>query len=726
MHPLSQPLGVSHGQDLRGAGRLQYRPVPVGGPTDSFAWPDAVDHPVALGVLENAVEAVRVQVDAIGGLAVLGRPRGAVGVEAAAALLGQTVCPPAGFLSVMPPGVNPLFDIGHDAASLIPWEVLPERYLVCAADPTHPVAVVHPLAAPPNCCGQCGKPLRAGGEWLALNRRLGHAVRGRGRAGEGGKEFLLVLDPTGDLCRDPAGACTAHLAEVQKLLRGAGYQVAVRAGAAATVRQLRTDLAKKSVVGFYYFGHGYYSLHEDQGCLVLADGRLYASEIEQLNPTIPFAFVNACLGAATGRDWTVEKRFRSVGQALAAGSSAKVVVAALWPVINVQAAEAAVAFFTEALAGKPLGDALHAVRAASFARYAAGDPHISWLAYRYFGDPARTLPPPTGPAATSSVFGKDGKLDRDRFRFEIDAVLRRARRRQRQHGRSVVGVGDFVAGLVRIGDLTRLALREQKSDPDAAYTGMLAAVEPPPPGAAPAADAPALPLARDDFHPDLVAVLDRASPAAAPGAPAPDVTERAVLLALTDGDRWAAGGQPLLPPADAVRAWLAGDRAARVDANGQLRLDGLDPAARKAVDRAHALAQQRGYHPIPNRLVLAALLASLPEELAATVRGQGVADDELCALMLALTDGKKPATFALTPDATEGVVRPMLDRAAVLAEGGPVSVGCLFRAYCQTAEPHMKAFLAGLPRPWKLDLKAFATGEPPPVYPALAPYAADL
>src|SRR4051812_28398171 len=96
---LSQPLGVSHGQDLRGAGRLQYRPVPVAA-ADAYAWPDAVDHPVALGVLENAVEAVRVQIDAIGGLAVQGRPRGNLGVEAAAALLGQTVCPPTGFLAV--------------------------------------------------------------------------------------------------------------------------------------------------------------------------------------------------------------------------------------------------------------------------------------------------------------------------------------------------------------------------------------------------------------------------------------------------------------------------------------------------------------------------------------------------------------------------------------------------------------------------------------------------
>src|SRR5207244_13281200 len=127
------------------------------------------------------------------------------------------------------------------------------------------------------------------------------------------------------------------------------------------VNAVKAALNGQSYAGLYYFGHGYFPLDGDEGCLVLADGRLYASEIEELNPAIPFVFVNACQGAAAGRNWDVERKFRSVGRAFAHGQT-DAVIAALWPVVNIQAAAAAVEFFTAALAGDSLLDALQTVR----------------------------------------------------------------------------------------------------------------------------------------------------------------------------------------------------------------------------------------------------------------------------------------------------------------------------------------------------------------------------
>ena len=149
-----------------------------------------------------------------------------------------------------------------------------------------------------------------------------------------------MADPSEDLCsNDPEDVTQRqHLAEIHSLLERRGFVVNVLRNKLATSRRFLTMLTSPHLAGIYYFGHGFFPQEGDQGCLVLADGVVYASEIEQANPHARLVFLNACDGAATGRNWTLEKHFRSVGQAFARGGSAKIVVAPLWPVVNLQAA----------------------------------------------------------------------------------------------------------------------------------------------------------------------------------------------------------------------------------------------------------------------------------------------------------------------------------------------------------------------------------------------------
>jgi hypothetical protein len=206
------------------------------------------------------------------------------------------------------------------------------------------------------------------------------------------------------------------------------------------------------------------------------------------------------------------------------------------------------------------------------------------------------------------------------------------------------------------------------------------------------------------------------------------ISERDVLEALTVGAAWAAPTQVKLPGAAELRSWLAGPQRGAVDDNGRLLLDFLDSGARKTLEAAHSVAQQRGLCPIPHRLACAAFLADpRGAEVNRLLRRQGVIADELGELLVAMAIGKSPATFALGPEATSGVVERMLQRARELAGPGKVvSEAILFRAFCLVAEPEFKKMLLALPRPWRLDLDTLSQEKPPPFYPQLEPYSERL
>src|SRR5262249_5255468 len=141
-------------------------------------------------------------------------------------------------------------------------------------------------------------------------------------------------------------------------------------------------------------GHGSSPVDGNEGYLVLKDGFLFARQIEEVAPAAKFVFLNACWSATAGRDWDIERRYRSVAEAFGRSDPGKGVIAPLWPVVNVQAAKMALDVIENTLNGVPLAEALHIGRENSLRRYDDGEPDISWMAYRYFGDPNKRLPGP--------------------------------------------------------------------------------------------------------------------------------------------------------------------------------------------------------------------------------------------------------------------------------------------------------------------------------------------
>ena len=756
----TQVLGVSH-RDMGMGHGLVYAPAPVlqDGPVPEPHW-----QPIRPDILRQQLDAIRGQIEELIGRARRGGMRDDCGIESWADSLAAHVLPKRGLLSILEPGVHPQFDTVFDVASEILWEVLEERYAVCECQPQSVLLRRGERGGSTLHCPACGRPMKDVGGRLAIDRHLTHLVRG-GRVPSGeGDEFLIIADPAENLCAskaDPRQQCARNLEELTTLLDQHGYKVNVIQGKNATVRCVSTALGNPGVMGLYYFGPGMFPRDAEQGCLLLADGPLHASEIEALAPEIRLVFLNACEDAAAGQTWTLERKFGSVAHAFARSGAVETCIAPLWPVVGVQAAQAALEFFRQAIAGECLGNALRAVRLQSLRQYEQGQPDISWMAYRYFGDPNRMLPAPrqTSPASVNvakrfsfRVFAADGRLDAELFGFDLRGVLLRAAKRRNLQKRALATTTDFLAGLIRTGHLTRFALRQQNLDPDHVYAQIVqekehGAVA----GATPAAshddDAPHHAKGNDrdcssqlaavrqalaqwvinevaQFDENLLAVLRRADHIAqSRQGKGQDqrISEHDLLDAMTAGNRWAVRLTTQLPAPSLLRQWLARREAEQVvDANGQLLLTSLSAPARRIVEAAHELSQQRGQSAIPNRLMLAAFLMQ-GEGFTAMLGGQCQVDAKALALLLiASTEGKSPETFVLSPEAAEQVVLPLLRRGAALRDveqQTEITAAMLFRAYCDLAPPKFKAMLAALPDSVRIDLdelRAAAEKLPPP------------
>ena len=757
---LTRLLAVSHHQGARKREGLMYIQEAFTQASDTRGTaPPLVFVSCMRAILQQDIDRIRVEVEDLNERARVGQKRGNNGIETAASTLARHILPAHGLIGMLGEEVHPQFDIIHDAASAIPWEVLEERYFSCPQ--CNQVTSPHfPLPTEQPYCSGHGVPMVHAGGKLALTFHLTHLVRGQGHPAGQGKNFLCIVDPSGDLCgrdKDPHGLCENHLGEIHARLVQQGYTVKFFRGRQATVSRVLKALADPSVVGVYYFGHGFFHREGNEGCLILAEGQpLFASQIEEVRPTAGFVFINACYGATTGRDWELEQRYRSVAEAFAGGGPGKVVIAPLWPMINTQAAETALDFFRNASQTAPLGEALRQARQSSLQRYNDGEPHIAWMAYRYFGDPNAALPVPmeeppniesAGAAVSiSRIFDEHARLNTDIFAFVISQVLFRAGKRRYLQGRRRLTITDLLAGMIRKGDLTRFILRQQGIDPDRLYKKILKWPETEPDVNNPVvtdlsapdddentsgsdtarhADRKRLTKAelrellsklivrkKEEFNDDLVALLDTADRCAQQrSARTADqrISEHDLLEKLIAEPIWEIFIDIGLPSAEEIRnRLLERERSREIDENGALSLSCLQPAARKIVKTAHTQAQQRGMISITNRLMLAAFLTEKKGYAAATCRRVGIDSKLLFTLMIAATKKKSPRSFGLNMEACERIVVPMIKEAMSIAtDAHAVTEQELFNAFCRQADPAFKAWLKQ--PPLKVDLDALGS-----------------
>jgi ATP-dependent Clp protease ATP-binding subunit ClpC len=700
---------------------------------------DAVSSPVAVEIgsqqLKRDLDAMRNVVKDLTRRALDRRyrdNRGDVGVERAASAIARQILPPNGFAKLVGRGIHPQLSVFQDIAAEIPWEALEENYFVC---PNGHAVGAPQYSAPDRAphCQSCGATMQAAGGKLSTAMHLTHVVNGQQARLARGRRFVLFDDPMGDLCApeaDPDGQCGRHVDELQKLLDERGYEVTRLPGPNVTADRLLDALTDPAVVGIYYFGHGYHDGNE--GFLELADGAFAASQLKDVEVATPFIFLNACEGAAASRGGEVGEPPRGVAMALAAPSHWRTVIAPVWPVVNQQAAETALAFFRGAGVA-PMGEAMTEARRGSLQRYRSGKPDLAWFLYRYFGSPRQWLPSPEHakrPRAevTGRVFDLADKLRGDLFAFPIEDILARAAERRAAHGRARLSTADLIYGLVRRGDLTRYLFARGDFESDTAAS----LSEPPAPleseqqegagrhpqpagdGGEPARDALVRTgvVERSELTPAAVRVLITAD-RDAQRRPGHDqrINERDLLAQLLDDPAWDAIAPESLRAAE-MRGILDAVLLDReVDENGQITLAGLHPDARRVIETAFNLARQRGVNPISNRLVFAAFLSDGQGHAAQRCREAQLDPAEVLEGMLASYESGQnevapPQNFGLSPELCDRIVSPMLEAARRgLRPWQQVSEERLFRCFCEQASLEFKIWLQTL----GLDLDALAS-----------------
>jgi hypothetical protein len=133
-------------------------------------------------------------------------------------------------------------------------------------------------------------------------------------------------------------------------------------------------------------------------------------------------------------------------------------------------------------------------------------------------------------------------------------------------------------------------------------------------------------------------------------------------------------------------------------------LAALDADARKIVETAHILSQQRGEFPIPNRLVLAAFLVNEKSYAAEVCRRAGCDAQRLLDLMLLATSEDSPLSFALSYEACQRIVLPVIEQAQTeVASGGLITEPLLLQAFCQVANVSFKEWIKEPPVEIDLD-----------------------
>lgn len=153
-----------------------------------------------------------------------------------------------------------------------------------------------------------------------------------------------------------------------------------------TAAQVKEALRQRDVQWFHFACHGDFDpLRSDESVLVLngepfTPNQIVGPMIEGVAASRPLVFLNACHTGETG--FSLTRMGGWAARFVRAGASA--FIGSLWEVNDVLAAEFAIKFYDEMLAGQTLGDAFHAARLHIRAK---DDANPTWLAYTLYADP---------------------------------------------------------------------------------------------------------------------------------------------------------------------------------------------------------------------------------------------------------------------------------------------------------------------------------------------------
>ena len=508
------------------------------------------------------------------------------------------------------------------------------------------------------------------GCWCALGRRLiTEAELHHSPPPSGGQTsgYLLIGDPRGNL----AGA-SAEVEQLEQLIVEAGLTPRTLRGSRADQLTVQVELQRgEQYLGLHYAGHADFDRPARQPALLLAGRtRLTADAIRRLLRGEPLVFLNACGTDRAGPRGPRANQAWQATEALAAAfiaGGAKGVVGTRWEVADAGAAAFALLFYTAALRGVPLGEALRQARE-RFRAERPDDP--TWAAFALYGDPCQTL-------LTTASEPAPPRLDPTRFDPVVRQWLQLLPTETQLVGQGQIDLPHFFIALTKIEDASLPGtLRRLGASPSRLRNRLrrlifqgAAAAEPPP-------------LERASFTDAAWSILEQVEAGASPsGAPANDRELSLALLARADPTIRSCLQEVGLTP-EQLMAALRGEAVVVPTSRGEPsrpgqaeREQGLTEEARRLLRQAREVAAQHRSPTVETPHLLISMLMAADGVTAQALREQSIAPDRLAAALRSALGGQPSGTApAVAPDLPVSArVREILGlaRAAAAAEAAP-------------------------------------------------------
>ncbi len=255
---------------------------------------------------------------------------------------------------------SPLVMVLDQGTVAIPWELLHDKQeFLCRRFPLARRVIMEGIAVAPQSAPPT-KPLR----------------------------MLLVADPTGDL----PGAREECSRLARAFREGTDFNVKLLEGDQATPSGLLAELGSGRYHVVHYAGHAEFNADRpEKSAWILAGGDVTAAQIGALDRAPGVVFANAC-DSGTVLEWGGKYRYDDRVYGLASAflrAGVNNYIGTFWPVHDEASAHFATTFYTEALYGAALGQAMQAAREAVIRRF--GWNELTWAGYMLYGDPTFCL-----------------------------------------------------------------------------------------------------------------------------------------------------------------------------------------------------------------------------------------------------------------------------------------------------------------------------------------------
>ena len=321
------------------------------------------------------------------------------------------------------------------------------------------------------------------------------------------------------------------------------------------------------------------------------------------------------------------------------------------------------------------------------------------------------------------IFDKEDQLKTDFFLFPISGIFTFAARRMHAKGHACLNFDDFIAGLIKKGNLTRYLLLQNKINPDLLYNQICDHDEKYGSGKQDASNHRTCERIDSEHQKDVQDLLDKFTISNKKQFHqnladfflnnfSKSVSEDDIIITLIKTGHWQKINCPGLPDANTIKQGLIMRRQqAFFDDNGLISFTGFDDTAIRIIKSIHSMAVKYNAFPITNRLILTVFL-TIQGYGRRVCKQAGIDTNHFAKLLMQNSESNKQRrSVQLNFEASSRILLPVIIAAgSFINSENKITDRDLFKAFCLKSDNNFKIALKQ--PPISIDIDALCMIEP--------------